>query len=292
MRSPALCAAAVVQTVVTGLAPGDARAHEFWLSPSTYRPGRADTIALRAFVGSGFRGELKPYATTRTVRFTMQGAKRIDLIQAVTNGELRWAVFIAPDDGGQLLAYESNFAFIELPAERFDRYLATEGLDATRAARAQLGAQAGPGRERYARCAKTWIAGRDPKRAHVPQGLSLEIVPLADPEGGPRLPIQVFYRGKPLPDALVRTWNRALERGTIPFDAAGRDSVAPVQELRTAPDGGATLDVRHSGEWLINAVHMVPSEDRQQADWQSLWASFTFARPPVAGERSRRARRR
>jgi hypothetical protein len=272
---------------ILALGPGAAGAHEFWLSPSSYRAATGDTLTIRAYVGGGFRGELKPYAAPRTVRFVLQAATRLDLMSAVTNGELRWAFFRAPDDGGQLLAFESNFALIELPAERFDRYLASEGLDSPRAARAALGAAAGAGRERYARCAKTWIAGRDPKRVLQPQGLPLEIVPLADPAGEPQLPIQVFYRGKPLAGALVRSWNRPLERGALPFDPAARDSVPPAQELRTQPDGTARLDVQRAGEWLINVVHMVPSEDRKQADWQSLWASFTFARSPASTTRRR-----
>ncbi len=259
--------------------------HEFWLAPSNYRPALHDTVTIRAFIGSGFRGEVKPFAVTRTVRFGMQGAKSVDLMKAVTNGELRWALYIPPDQGGQLLTYQSNFTLIELPAARFDAYLANEGLDAPLAARRALGERAGPGRERYARFAKTWVAGDQVQRASVPQGLPIEILPLADPVRGRRLTVQVLYVGRPLPNVLVRTWNRELANAAQPFDAAARDSVAPVEQQRTARDGRVTLDVGRDGEWLINVVHMVPSEDRAQADWQSLWASFTFAR--VRGARRR-----
>ena len=260
------------------LAPPTASAHEFWLCPSTYRAVPGDTIAVSAYVGSGFRGELKPYASPRVVRFRLVGPKTLDLTPAVVNGELRWAFFIVPDDGGELLAYESNFTFLELAAPRFETYLRSEGLDDVLAARARLGAPAGPGRERYARCAKTWIAGRQASRALSPIGLTLEIVPLADPGAGPRLPVQVLYRGRPLAHALVRAWNRELARGDRPVDPAARDSVAPAGEVRTDAEGKATLAVDRPGEWLLNTVHMIPSEDPAQADWQSWWASFAFAR--------------
>lgn len=271
-------AAYLMISCFAGIMPAAAWAHEFWLAPSTYRAGPRDTVTIRAFVGAGFRGELKPYATTRTIRFTMNGARRADLAPGVTNGELRWALFIPPDPGGQLLAYQSNFTSIELPAERFDEYLAVEGLDGPLKARRRLGSNAGPGRERYARCAKTWIAGQDPRRSMRPQRLPLEIVPLADPESSPRLPIQVIFQGKPLAYALVRTWNRDLERAAMPFDAFTRDSVAPAQTLRTGRNGTVTLDAQRPGEWLVNVVHMVPSKAPHEADWESLWASFTFAR--------------
>jgi hypothetical protein len=274
------CAAYTVAAlaVLELAAAGAAQAHEFWLVPSTYRPTPHDTVQVHAFVGSGFRGETKPFATPRAIRFTLLGAKSIDLRRATANGELCWARYIPPDDGGQLLAYESNYTQLELPAPRFDDYLATEGLDTVLAARRALGPQAGPGRERYARCAKTWIGGTHPERACVAQGLPLEIVPLADPEAGPKLTIRVLYRGQPLANALVRAWARPLAAPGVPFDAAARDSVAPVEQRRTGRDGRATLDVHRDGEWLVNAVHMVRSEEPSEADWQSLWASFTFVR--------------
>ena len=44
----------------------------YWLSPSTYRCAPGDTATIRAIAGTGFRGELKPYAPRHTVRFTFE----------------------------------------------------------------------------------------------------------------------------------------------------------------------------------------------------------------------------
>jgi len=49
-------------------------------------------------------------------------------------------------------------------------------------------------------------------------------------------------------------------------------------ETRTDRAGLATVPIAAPGEWLVSAVHMVPSEDRAAADWQSYWASLSFAR--------------
>src|SRR5262249_3000939 len=133
------------------------------------------------------------------------------------------------------------------------------------------------GRERYARCAKTWIAGRDPARITRPVGLSLELVPIDDPGTARELKVKLLYRGHPLAEALVRAWNRPLGSGWSPEDPAARESLGPVGETRTGKDGIATIAVDRPGEWLIAAVHMIPSEDRAAADWQSLWASLSFA---------------
>src|SRR5437867_4063265 len=132
--------------ILQSLLPPAAAAHEFWLAPSSYRAAAGDTVAIAAFVGTGFRGERKPYAATRTLRFTLHGPRTFDLRPAATNGELTFARFIAADDGGYVAAYHSDFATIELPAADFDHYLKLEGLDQPLRARARLGAAAGPGR--------------------------------------------------------------------------------------------------------------------------------------------------
>ena len=254
-----------------------ARAHEFWLSPSGYRPAAGDVVSVSMLAGTGFRGEVKPYAVPRTVRFVLRGARVSDLRGLAANGDPVAARFRVADGSGQLLAYESNFASIELPAPEFDRYLKLEGLDGPLAARKD----GGPGRERYARCPKAWIGAGHAERVTQPAGLTLEIVPLADPSTSPRLPVRVLLRGQPLGGVLVRAWNRPLAgagAGAAPVDPAARDSVGPVAEKRTNARGEAALDVGRAGEWLVSAVHMEPSTDKQAADWQSFWASVTFAR--------------
>lgn len=253
-------------------------AHEFWLTPSRYRLAAGDTLTVGAEVGTGFRGEAKPYAATRVHTLVTTGARRVDLSRLGSNGDLVFARWIAPDPGGQLVGYESDFATIQLPPSDFDAYLRLEGLDAPLAARAALGHRAGPGRERYARCPKTWIAGSDPQRAEAVIGLPLEVVALGDPSAPGPLAVKVLWQGKPLANALVGAWRQPLGDGQAPRAEAVRDSVAPVTRIRTGKDGTAHVPVSGDGEWMIAAVHMVPSSDREAADWESWWASYTFAR--------------
>jgi hypothetical protein len=270
------------------MAPGTtAGAHEYWLSPSTYRCAAGDTVAIRVEVGTGFRGELKPYAPRRAERFTFEAARSIDLLPIGVNGEMVWARIAPVDAQGAVVAYESNGTFIELPAADFDHYLALEGLDGPHAARAAAvtrGAAAVPGRELYRRSCKTWLAGMGVSRVTRAYGLPLEIVPDADPTAAPRVAFRVLYEGKPLAGALVRAWRAPLAAGgsAQPIAAAQRDSVGPVGETRTDANGHAVLDLEGAGEWLLSTVHMVPSPDPAEADWRSTWGSFTFARAAAA----------
>jgi hypothetical protein len=284
-QRPAGCVATAMAAATAGaivafalLAAAPAEAHEFWLAPTAFRAAVGDTVALSVFVGTGFRGELKPWAAPRARRFTLHGPRVIDLRPVTMNGDVTWARFVAPDAGGALIAYASDWADITLPAAEFDSYLALEGLDAPLAARRRIGAAAGPGRERYARCPKCWIAGDRPARASTVEGLPLELVPLSDPCASRTLAVRVLYRGQPLAGALVRGWNHPLGRGMAPVDAAARDSVGPSASTRTGADGIARLELARAGEWMLSCVHMVASEDPHEADWQSLWASLTFAR--------------
>src|SRR5262245_4878838 len=268
--------------VPMGLAAGTASAHEFWLSPSRYQAGAGDKVSIGAIVGTGFRGDPRPYAAPRSVRFVVAAARTVDLTPAALNGEIPWATFVMPDDQGAIVAYQSNFADIELPAAEFDAYLELEGLDGPRAMRAKQGDKAGPGRERYARCPKVWIAGTAPgaraTRAMSTIGLPIEIVPLADPGTVTPLPVRLLWHGKPLAGALVRAWNTSLADGFAPRAWASRDSVGPVASARTDKNGEARLEIGRPGEWLIASEHMVPCAEKSEADWESWWASFTFAR--------------
>ena len=272
------------------LAGGPAAAHEFWLYPSRYEAAARDTVTIGVLIGTGFRGESKPWATPRAVSFTMRGPRTLDLRPVTLNGDVVWARVVMPDDGGAMFAYESNWADITVPAEEFDQYLATEGLDRPLAARKRV-VTTTPGRERYARCPKCWVSGTHPERALQPAGLPLEIVPLDDPASARPLRVRVLDHGRPLAGALVRGWTRPLAAHSAPIAAADRDSVPPALSARTGRDGVATLDLPRAGEWMLSCVDMTPSEDTQEADWQSLWASLTFARRESL-EKAPRERRR
>src|SRR5882762_4237593 len=140
-------------------AANPAKAHEFWLSPSRYAGG-GGPIAVRALAGTGFRGEEKPWDPGHTVRFIARVARSIDLTRAASPGDFTWASFVPSDQGGAMLAFESGFTPIELPAAQ------------SRAEHALAHAQLAPGQV---------------DRATAVMGLPLEIVPLSAPGAEPTM---------------------------------------------------------------------------------------------------------
>ena len=251
--------------------------HEFWLSPTSYAASPGRLVELRAVAGTGFRGEPQPWSPAHSVRFTARTDRVLDLTPAAAAGDPSWARFAPSEGGGALVAFESGFTSIEMPAAAFEAYLTNEGLLAPLAARKRDRAR-GAGRERFRRCAKAWLAGADGSRACAPCGLPLEIVPLREPGRTTVLRVRVLWQGAPLPGALVKTWNAPVTRaGGIP-DVAERDSASVSARVVTDAHGEAVLSCAALGEWLVSVVHMEPSRDSAQADWESTWASLSFVR--------------
>ena len=256
-----------------------AAAHEFWIEPTRYDATKGQGVELSAVAGTGFRGERKPWSPDHAVRLTLRTSRVIDLTRAASPGDMTWTRFAPSDEGGAMVAFESGYLPIELPAADFEYYLKAEGLDAALAARRAEGGLR-PGRERYRRCAKAWLAGNDPTRARAPAGLPLELVPDGAPGVGAELRLQVLLEGRPIAGALVKAWRSALTSG-VPQPVFARDSVNVAWQGRTDSSGHVRVPVLAGGEWLVCTVHMERCPARDQADWQSTWASLTFARAAV-----------
>ena len=167
--TPRSCLLPVLFPLLLALAPVPARGHEYWLTPSQWRASPGDTVAIGARSGEGFHGKQVRLAPDRVVRLMLRAARELDLAPVARGGDTTWARFAPGDRGGVLFAYESDFASLTLDAARFERYLVEEGLDAPRAARLAR-RDTLPGRERYRRCAKLWLAGDDARRATVHGG--------------------------------------------------------------------------------------------------------------------------
>jgi uncharacterized GH25 family protein len=274
---------AVALTMSATLASGTALAHEFWLAPSTYAGTPRRVVEIGALAGTGFRGERLPWSPPHCVRLVARAANMLDLARAASIGDATWARFAPADDGGTMLAFESKFTPTELPAAQFDAYLKDEGLTGPLDARRRSPAGM-PGRERYRRCAKAWLSGRDPARAIRPVGLPLEIVPQVPPGTDAQLPLRILWGGRPLAGALVKAWRAPLGDGGNPADGATRDPVGLAWQGRSDSRGQLIVPVAAPGEWIVSVVHMVPCRETSEADWESTWASLTFE----GGSRARR----
>lgn len=273
------CPASRVGATLSGVAlalllVSSAAAHDFWIEPTAHHAEPAKPIALRLLIGHGTeRSEY--HRNPRHIRsFTVATPKGTVPVTGIRGGP--GGLFTPRHAGLHTFAYVSNPSLTQLEPDAFQAYLAEEGLAG---ALAQVKGEPPPKRpirELFTRCAKALVTvGGSSKGGHAERmGLDLELVPLVDPfalKPGGRLSVLLLRAGVPLANARVSAYRR--------------DAPEVVIHARTGADGRAALVLDKPGRWLVKSVAIARAGRRSGADWQSHWATLTFALPaakPVA----------
>jgi uncharacterized GH25 family protein len=265
MRSRAVLLAAALAGAASA-----ARAHDFWIEPSRFHPDPGSTVAVGLRVGQDFRGEPVPRNPALIRRFALVSQGGEAPIDGLPGSDPAGEIAAMPA-GLSWIVYRSGASPVTLEAEKFEKYLAEEGLEAVSQARRARSEQDKPGREIFSRSVKAMILSGDPKSGSKgfdrPLGLTLELVLRKDPSRAVPgdLPLRLLSEGKPLGGALVVAMNQA---------APDRK-----EKGRTDARGDVTLRFPQKGVWLVKAVHMTPAPPGQGADWESVWTSLTFEVP-------------
>jgi len=243
-------------------------AHDFWIEPSAYRVEVGTALDVRLRVGEGYRGEPVARNPARIRRFVLSGPAGEETIPGAAGAEPAGSVRVNTA-GLFVLGYHSRPSSISLKAEKFEAYLAEEGLERIIALRAERRESAQPGCEIYSRCAKALVvSGKPSAGGHDRQlGLPLELIPEENPyaSAGGGLPVRILFHERPLEGALIVA---------LPREEPGMKLAA-----RSDRDGRVVLDLAAGRIWLVKTVHMVPAPADSGADWESLWASLTFEIP-------------
>jgi len=258
-----------LKAVVLFLAAAPLAAHDFWIEPTSFRPEVGVVVGFALRVGEGFRGDPVPRSDERIVKFVLASSAGERPIDGVAGADPAGAAPIR-EPGFQLAGYRSRTSRVDLPAEKFEKYLKEEGLETIIALRAKRGESGKPSKEIYSRCAKSLLDAGGSGTAGYDRvlGFTLEIVPERSPSEirpGTPMPVRLLYRGKPLAGALVVARNR---------DEPGK----PLSS-RSNESGRVSFALPRGGVWLVKAVHMIPAPPRSGAEWESLWASLTFEIP-------------
>lgn len=261
LRSPGVVALAVL------LAARAAHGHDFWIEPSSFRPATGETVALHLRVGERFAGEAVPRSDAMLERFVAVGPAGEERIPG-RDGLAPAGTLVPGQTGLYTVGYRSRSTQVEIEAGKFESYLQAEGLERISSLRAARGRSATAGRERYSRCAKALLQAGDaaPEPADAPLGFTLELVAGRNPyalAAGGELPVRLLFDGEPISGVLVTAFRR--EHADLPVAA------------RTGRDGRVVLRLDEPGVWLVKAVHMVSLPPGGDAEWESWWATLTFA---------------
>lgn len=221
-------------------------AHDFWLEPSTFRPGVGATFTMSLRVGENFEGDPVPRRTSRIESFAVRTASGEQIVNGFENQDP--AGFVRIDEAGTaVIGYRGAPYPHEVSRKAFDRFLREEGITNVRPAGTTQ-------KERYQRFAKCIVAVGDAVSPAPAFGFPLEI--LIDGET-----VQVVLEGKPLPDVLVFALEQSGARLQQRTNASGE------AQFRFTP-----------GVWLVKAVHVRAAPPGAGHHWDSLWASLTFQR--------------
>ncbi len=245
-----------------------AQAHEFWLEPQKFVFDIGEKIEVKLQVGEAFTGKAWDLTRHEIEHFTLYNkAGKQDLTAIANRATSSTIEYLLNQQGTSVFTLESNQAFIELDAEKFNAYLKEDGLDKIITDREKKGEAKTGARELYRRYAKLMVqVGKGTDDTYKRRtGMELEIVPDANPYAittGDYLGCVVYYQGKPLPHTLVKVWSHVGNRIFL-------------QNIYTEDDGAIKFPISTKGPWMVSTVQMKKSE-KPNADYESMWASLVF----------------
>lgn len=261
LHSALLCVTAVMLTA------GETIAHEFWISPSTYRPAEGGLVRVSLFHGERFAGDVVARNDPMIKRFEFRTGETVTDVRGMHGATTS---FLRPEGISHgVLVYETGEYINPLPAKEFEAYLTEEGLDEISERRRALGETDADGREAYVRCAKSLLtvgAAGAFEGERQAAGLPLEIVvDEVDMSEKGEVVARLLFAGEPLEGRRVV--------------AVSENNPTALMELEADEDGVVRFVPDSGGAWMLTALHMERVSDRDDIDWKSYWASTTFALP-------------
>ena len=251
---------------------GTALAHDFWLQPRSWQATPGVDMPFIVEVGHGpYRQQWGADAGHLLALADRASGAQADLRPLFKpGGEVPHLTYAFRQPGLHIVSLVSGDASSILPSIRFNDYITVEGLTPAIDARTRTNAMGSNGRELYSRRAKALVqvgaaTPQDDAVATRPIGLTLEIVPLRNPyslKADRILPVQILYRGRPLPGALVKLTS-------LEFD------VRPLAAIRSDAAGRASFRIPPSGSWLVNVIWTQPIR-LPNAEFQTVFSSLTF----------------
>lgn len=262
MRKTALIA--LLLTFISSLS-----ADEFWLNPDKFIYRRTEKVNINFFVGENFEGANWEGNNERIKSLKIYyGGVSDDLSPVVTSATGDSIEYFMLDEGTNLIAFNSNNAFIEMEPLQFEAYLKADGLTNALEYRKRNNETGCTGREFYQRCAKTLLQVGEikDKTYGITTSLIIDIIPSSNPyqlKNKELFRAKVLYKNEPLVNRLIKVWHRVKNKTSK-------------KELRTDSNGEIAFPVITKGKWMITTVTMERLTDNPVCDWQSYWGSLTW----------------
>ena len=251
-------------------------AHDLFLKPAAFFVAPNSTVRLTALNG-----------TFSTSEASVTADRLLDLAVVGPDGRARgdtaaWSAKGKASTWAANVGAAGTYVFgaslrpkqITLTGAQFNAYLADDGLPDILAARKGSGELAKPSTERYAKHVKALVQVGDARTASFGTvlGYPAELVPLDNPyeavRGSRVLRVKALVDGAPMPDQVVLAGGRTASGNRIAS-----------QTVRTDAQGVARVALGTRGVWYVKFIRMVkiPASARDSVDYESKWATLTFA---------------
>ncbi|MBL7863705.1 MAG: DUF4198 domain-containing protein [Cyclobacteriaceae bacterium] len=258
----------VMAVVLLVLFSALSQAHEFWLLPKKFQYKIGEEMNIEFLVGENFQGEPWDLNRHKVEKLEVHtGITVKNMMKDVRNEKGKNLTYKFDREGTHLVALMSDFASIELEADKFNAYLKEDGLEYIAEERKRTGWSDHGAKEFYKRYAKVIVQCGSKVDATFRRsaGFRYEIFPMTNPaelKSGDYLECQVMWEGKPAAHSMVKVWSHVGNRIFL-------------QNIYTEGDGTIRFPVSSTGPWMVSSVRMIPSE-KEGADYMSHWASLVF----------------
>jgi uncharacterized GH25 family protein len=266
-------------SVLTGLVSLASHAHEFWIEPSDFQPEPGDRVTVDLVIGTDFQGLSSPYTPDEIAAFAMIDAAGERPITG-RFGDMPAGQITAAQAGLTLLYHQTGPLFVNYrKPEKFISFATEKGFAEIAALYQQAEVENFRLVEQYRRFAKSLVmvgpaAGQDQILGQDQLlGLEMELVALTNPYQHPApetFRMAVYESGVPRPGAQVTVFIRHAPR-----DIEQKIIVAD-------EDGQIQMPLLPGRQYLFDSVKLYRLKNpdtEKDAEWESLWASLTFAVP-------------
>lgn len=246
--------------------------HELWIEPLDFQPAATVPVEAHLVNGQNFEGLLLPFLPYSNEVFTLTlGDETRDVENRI--GSKPALNSPALGEGLHIAVYQSKPATVTYATlDKFASFVTHKDLGPAITRHKERGLSEEGFSEVYTRFSKSLIGVGDAAGTDRNFGLETELVALSNPYADDvtaGLPVQLFYQGKPRPEAQVELFARSPD-GTV-----------KVTLHRTDAQGMVLLPVRPLYTYMADAVVLREPQGEQTKDavWESLWANLTFALP-------------
>ena len=265
-----------IAVIMTMVAAGSLSAHDFFFRLDDYFVKPASTVKIRALNGT-FSSSENSITRDRLRDLSVvssSGRDHPDTLAWSSAGDTSvLTVKIGPAGtyvvGASLLPRQ-----IELKAKEFNQYLADDGIPDVLAERRKKKELERDATERYSKHIKAILQAGTTRTGDFSAvlGYPAELVPLDNPyslRAGSTIRVRAMVDGRAVANQLVVAGGRNA-----------RGARFTERKVRTDRSGVARIRLSGAGQWYVKFISMVPYSGPEKLDYQSKWATVTFAIRP------------